>query len=77
MNIRIPSAVMRHVDRLGDWANVPIWVKGRLELRRLDLFVVAFFFACVAYYWHTSGPMGALQGGALYIALAALALWVF
>ena len=77
MKIKIPSVVMRRVDWFGDWANVPIWIKGRLELRRLDLFVVAFFFLCVGWYWWTSGWMGALQGGALYLALAALALFVF
>ncbi len=77
MNIRIPSAVMRHVDRLGDWANIEIWRRGRIELRWLDLFVAAFFVACVGWYWFTSGWFGALQGGLFYVALAALAIWVF
>ena len=77
MKIKIPSAVMRHADRFSDWANVEVWRRGRAELRRLDVFVITFFFVCVSWYWFTSGWMGALQGGALYIALAALALFVF
>lgn len=77
MNIRIPSAVMRASDWFVDWVNVEIVRRGRIEVRRIDLLLVVLFFVCTAWYWHASGWMGALQGGAMYAALAALALWVF
>lgn len=77
MEIPIPSRLVRAWDWFCNWSNIPIWQRGRFELRRLDIILVAFFFLCVGWYWWTSGPMGALQGGAMYVALSALALWFF
>jgi hypothetical protein len=78
MNIPIPRFMVRAADAFIEWANVTIWERaGRFELRRIDLLLVTFFFVCVGYYYWSAGPMGALQGGAMYLALAALSLWVF
>jgi hypothetical protein len=73
MKIKIPTPMVRTWDRLGDWGNVEVWRR----VRRLDLLVVVFFFACISRYWHTGGWFGALQGGAYYIAITAMALFLF
>jgi len=77
MEIPIPSRLVRAWDAFCDWANVPIWRRGRLELRRLDIILVAFFFLCVGYYYWKGGPMGAIQGGLVYGIVAMLSLWMF
>lgn len=76
MNIPIPRFVVRAARAFEEWANVPMWERGRVELRRVDLMIAFFFFVCVVWYYHTQGLMGAIQGGAMYIAISALALWM-
>lgn len=66
----------RFLDRYLDWVNVPVWCRGRLELRRLDIAVGCSFLFCVTYYWFIWGWLGALKGGMLFIFIAMCALWL-
>jgi glucose-6-phosphate-specific signal transduction histidine kinase len=77
MQIPIPRSIVRAWDKFIDTINVPIKQYRYYELRRLDIFIVIFFFVCIMWYYATSGWMGALQGGALYLSLVALSLWLF
>jgi hypothetical protein len=66
----------RWFDRWLTWANVPIYSRGKIELRRIDVGIALGFAGCVAYYWAVTGWIGALQGGALYLMVALIALWM-
>jgi len=76
MNIRIPHLVVHAWDLAGEWSNVPIYTRGRLEVRRLDVLLVLAGLSCVGYYWWASGWQGALAGGAMYVLVAMMALWM-
>jgi hypothetical protein len=73
----MPAAFLHYLD----WINQPIYehIYGRLRLRitRIDVLLAAFGMLCVGYYWYTSGWMGALQGGLLYVLFLMMALWMF
>jgi hypothetical protein len=62
--------------RFEDWNNVPIYRRGRLEVRRIDILIALGFVGCVSYYCIVSGWQGAMTGGLLYILMAMLGLWL-
>lgn len=55
-----------------DWVNVPLYKR----MRRIDVIIGVAFIFCVGWYWFTTGWIGALQGGALFVFLAMCALWI-
>ena len=59
-----------------DWVNVPIYERGRIRVTRIDVLLVVVGVLCTGYYWWTSGWMGALQGGLLYVMTVMIALWM-
>jgi len=77
VNIRIPRWLVAAWDAFGDWANVNVYERGKIELRRIDLVLAIGFFGCVAWYAYHDGVMGALIGGTLYAFLMMAALWMF
>jgi hypothetical protein len=76
LRIRIPRFLVTAWDAFGDWSNVPVYRRGRLEVRRLDILLAIGFVGCVAWYGITIGWQGALAGGLTYIMFAMIALWV-
>jgi hypothetical protein len=76
MKIKIPDCFWRAYDVYEEWVNGEIWRRGRLAIRRIDVILLASFIFCVSYYWITSGPIGALQGGALFVLIAFIAMWM-
>lgn len=76
MNICIPRFVAAAWNAFGDWSNVPIYTRGRLEVRRIDVLLVLAGLFCVGYYWWTSGWQGALGGGAMYVLVLMMAMWM-
>ena len=76
MKIRIPDLLVRAWDRMGDWTNVPLWARGRFEIRRIDIILALGFIGCVGWYGYTTGWQGAVMGGVLYLCVAAIALWL-
>jgi glucose-6-phosphate-specific signal transduction histidine kinase len=58
------------------WLNHPIYTRGQIEFRRIDVVLALGFVACVAYYWITVGWQGAIIGGLMYILVLMIALWV-
>jgi hypothetical protein len=76
MKIRIPFVVVRAWDLMADWSNVPIYTRGRFEIRRIDVLLAIFGVACVAWYWYTGGWQGALLGGSMYILMVLVSLWL-
>jgi hypothetical protein len=59
-----------------DWINVPIWTRGRIELRRVDIGIAVGAIICVAYYWHAGGWRSAVVGLAIYVFVAMVAAWL-
>jgi hypothetical protein len=76
MNIRIPDIVVRVWDRMGDWNNVPIYTRGKIEIRRIDIILALGFVGSVAWYGYTMGWRGAVGGGIMYLVVMAMALWI-
>jgi hypothetical protein len=72
MQIKIPDRFWRAYDAYEEWVNEPVWKR----VRRIDVILAASFIFCVGYYWVTTGPMGALQGGALFVMIAMIAMWI-
>lgn len=60
----------------GDWSNIPIYQRRRLEVRRIDILMALGFIGCVSYYWIVSGWQGAITGGLLYILMVMVGLWL-
>lgn len=76
MRVHVPLWLERGWTAFGEWANVAVWSRGRLEVRRIDVLLVLAGLFCVGYYWWTSGWQGALAGGAMYVLVAMMALWM-
>ncbi len=74
MQIRIPIWLTIGAQRLGTWANAPVWQST--DIRRLDLLLVICFAVCVGWYYLWYGWRGALLGGAVYVWTAMAALWL-
>jgi hypothetical protein len=76
MNIPIPQWLINLWITFGDMTNVWIWRRGRCEVRRIDILIVILFLFITAWYWVVYGWQGALQGGVMFIVIAALALFM-
>jgi hypothetical protein len=55
-----------------DWFNVPVLYR----VLRIDLLMCVFFLFSCAWYGYYYGIMGAIQGGVMFITIAALALFM-
>ena len=64
------------MNKIMDWINVPIWTRGQLELRRIDVMLAILFVMCVGYYGVFYGWQQAVIGGAMFILFAMVALWM-
>lgn len=82
MNIRIPLPIVQAWGWFGDRVNVVVWKHPyghedkMFEVLRIDLLIVILFMFCTGFYWAAYGWQGALQGGVMFIAIAALSLFV-
>jgi len=77
IRIPIPRWLWRLSDRFGDWANVTLWQRGRLELRRVDVLVAIAFVFGVGYHFAMSGWYQALLSGVLFVFLLMIRFWMF
>jgi hypothetical protein len=81
IRIPVPKRVLTAFDLLVDWVNVPVWSMSisvrRFDLLRLDIIVAILFAICVGWYGYTSGAMGALAGGLMFIFMVICALWIW
>lgn len=55
-----------------NWLNAPVYRR----VRRIDILLVLFGLICVGYYWYTTGWQGAILGGALYILMVMIGVWL-
>ena len=76
MRIRVPRFLARALDAFRDWGDVPVAEHSILTIRRIDCLLAAAFTFCVGYYWLTSGWLGALAGGLMFLFMALIASWV-
>jgi hypothetical protein len=67
MNIPIPRALVRTWNTFVDWGDITIWNWGRIEVRRIDLLLAAFFIFSVSYYGYFAGWRGALNGAVVFV----------
>lgn len=77
VEIRIPHRLAAAYEVYAGWINVPIYERGRFEIRRIDVVLALGGFGCVGWYWHTMGPLGAVAGGLAYAMVLIMALWIF
>jgi hypothetical protein len=70
--IRIPRWLVHTWQWLVEWGDVCVWWR----VLRIDIAMLALFLVCSGWYGYYYGIMGALQGGVMFIAIAALALFV-
>jgi hypothetical protein len=75
MNIPIPQWLINLWLAFGDKANVAVWRSGRFEVLRIDLLIVILGLFCTGAYWAMYGWYGALQGGVMFVVIAAFALF--
>jgi hypothetical protein len=74
MQITIPRRLVRTWDAFCVWGDPAVWQRGRLEVRRIDLLLVACFVLATSYYGYFAGWHGAVNGGLMFgfIAIGAL-----
>jgi hypothetical protein len=68
----MPRWVKRHLD----WINVPIYVRGRIRITRIDVVLAVLGAVCVGYYWSVLGWLGGLAGGLYFVMMVMIALWL-
>jgi hypothetical protein len=74
VRIPIPRWIVRGAVAFEEWGNVPIWTRGRLQLRRLDVPLVLLCILTVAYYGWQNGWIGAMSSLIAYVAMSAVGL---
>ena len=77
IRIPIPKRVLEAYDRWGDWANVPAFEICNFQVLRIDIMIACNFLICIGWYGYTSGLMGALTGGTMFVFLLICALWIW
>jgi hypothetical protein len=75
IKIRLPRRVMQLSDRFGDWLNITLWQRGRIDLRIVDIFIAVGGVACVGWYAWTEGWWGVLKGTLGYIFMCMIGFW--
>jgi hypothetical protein len=76
VQIKIPMLFVRAWDSACDLLNVQIYVNKWFELRLIDVLIGCGFVFCVVWYGAQLGLNGAVAAGVMFIALAALALFM-
>jgi hypothetical protein len=70
------SAPVRRGDNIGDWLNVPIYQRSRLELRRIDVLLFILGSGIATNYWLFYGWRWAVMGALMYILVVMAAVWI-
>ena len=76
MRIYVPQQVEAVTAIFDVWANVPLYQRGRVEVRRIDILIAVTWIFCTVYYGGTGGWTGALTGFLAYAMVLMTALWV-
>jgi hypothetical protein len=74
MQIPIPHWLSQLWDSFGDWGDHTLWRRGRIEVLRIDLLLVAAFAIAIGYYGYYGGWKGALSGAVVFTLVATCAL---
>lgn len=77
MKVYVPLWLERGWTAFGEWANVAVWSRGRLEVRRIDVLLFFLGTFIMAYYWLFYGSRWAVAGTLMYVLVAMMALWMF
>jgi len=77
MQIRIPMAVVKVCERIGDIVNIELYRKGNIDIRIIDILFVLGFIACTIYYYWIGDWKTAMTGALMYIFCGMLGLWFF
>ena len=73
-----PSRRLRRLSRrFFFWGDVPVFRRRHFVIRRIDVLTAALFVICTGYYGWTTGWLGAVTGGLMFIFIAMTALWFF
>ena len=63
--------------KLGDWGDVEVYRRGKLEIRRLDILLLLLGCSIAVFYWVFYSWQAALVGTLLYLLVMMCALWLF
>jgi hypothetical protein len=80
LRIPLPNRLLDWLRKVGepaiDWLNVPV-LRGKIEVRRIDVLIVLFGIICCLYYSYAydSWLKGILIGGSEYILMVMIGLW--
>jgi hypothetical protein len=77
IKIVIPRWFASRWERYTDWANVTIYERGRLEIRRLDIQLALMGVLIAVYYFLVYSWQTAVIGVATYALMVMVALWMF
>ena len=76
MHIKIPLPIVRVTDRFGDYMNITLYQRSRIEVRVVDVLAAIGGVVCVGWYAYTGGWFGALQGALAYVFCCMVGLWI-
>jgi hypothetical protein len=63
--------------RFGDWSNVTIYERGKLEIRKLDILLLILGCSLAIFYWVFYSWQWAVLGTLFYIMVLMMVLWMF
>lgn len=75
--LRLPARLAKAFNAWMLWINIPIYMRRKIEVRRIDVLLVVLGALCGVYYYLQSGWLGAAQGVALYVFVVLVSLWMF
>lgn len=61
---------------LSDWLNEPIFQRGRLELRRIDILLFILGCGIATHYWLFYGFQWAIIGVLMYVMVVMVCVWM-
>lgn len=74
--MKMPAVLVRAWDALGDWSNVTVYERGRIEVRRIDILMFVMGVLIFFYYLGFYGWQRAVMGELMYIMVVMVALWM-
>jgi hypothetical protein len=77
IRIRVPRFLQKIWNILGDWSNVTIYQRGKIEIRRIDVILAIMGIGIAIYYLLVYSWQMAILGTGMYIMMVMMALWIF
>lgn len=76
MRVGIPRWLVWAWDKLGDWSNVTVYERGKIEVRRLDIMLAVFGVGGFVYYFVVYNWQMAVLSVLTYAMVLMIAMWI-